>query len=228
MPHKPSRLRTALVLGGLGAGAGAIAHANSLTHNGPDQAHLHSMHSTQSEQFCVQSHTSDVSSSGLAAYIEQVLEHTPGKQWSGLAGGNIAFKRTNYNCEHYPSDTRATIELEYHVAYGWDPCGGSYYSCTAFDNAVWDAAGGHTDYQWSYVYFQAPHVIGLDARAKNFINHETGHVLGLTDPDDDEIGIDCRESVMRNALYDCDQYAYVNYPTSIDKAAVTRVSYRQN
>lgn len=218
MPHK---LKSILILGALGVGA----HANSLTHDGDWQQHLSTIHGSQSEQFCVQSHTSAVTSTALAAYIEKVLEHNPGKQWSGIAGGNVAFKRTIYSCEHYSSATRGTIELEYHVADGWAICDGSYYSCTTFDAPVWDPKG-HTHFEWSYVWFQEPHVSGLDSRAQNFINHETGHVLGLTDPPG--LGEDCRESVMRNALYDCYDYSYVTYPTSIDKAAVTRVSKYQN
>ena len=220
----PKTIKHALFLGCIAIGA-STAHA-SLSWDGDWQPHVASMHSSQSEQYCVQSHTSDIGSTRLADFIEQTLEHNPGKQWDGLAGGNINFKRTIYNCNHYAADVRATIEVEYHVAYGWSQCDGSYYSCTVHTNPQWDPVGNHTHYVWGVVYFQAPHVIGFDSRAQNFINHETGHILGLTDPDG--YGTDCQESVMRNSLYGCSQYSYVTYPTKLDKAAVTRVANHQN
>ena len=65
----------------------------------------------------------------------------------------------------------------------------------------------------------------LDERARNFINHETGHVLGLADP---RFTGDCMESVMHNALYNCTQFGYVTYPTASDLASVTRVALRKN
>jgi hypothetical protein len=68
-------------------------------------------------------------------------------------------------------------------------------------------------------------VRALDERARNFINHESGHIFGLADP---RFAGDCEESVMHNALYNCNQYAYVTYPTARDLASVMRIAKRLN
>ena len=94
----------------------------------------------------------------------------------------------------------------------WDValCQG-YYSCVVADNAVWDSVGGHTHYNWMYVRFQLEHIYNTTVeRQRKFINHETGHVLGLRDPP--ARAPTARHSVMHNDLYGCNYSVW--YPTS--------------
>jgi hypothetical protein len=215
----------------------AVANANH-SHNGWTQLHVSTIHDnngtattpgSQDERYCVQSWTGAVSTSALATFIEDVLTKRTGKMWDGAADWKVDLWRVPQRCSDIPQAERATIPLEYHVADAWPNvplCGNTTYSCTVLSKPTMDPLGKHQHYDWAVVYFQARHVSALDERARNFINHETGHMLGLADPAG--FGTDCRESVMHNALYGCNQFAYVTYPTALDLASVRRIAYRQN
>ena len=157
-----------------------------------------------------------------------MLTKRPGKHWDGAANWRVDLWRTAKPCNQYTSSERAAIEVEYHVANGWPNvplCGNTTYSCTVLSKPTLDPLKAHTHYDWAVIHFQSRHVRGLDERARNFINHETGHVLGLADP---RFTGDCSESVMHNALYGCTQFSYVTYPTASDLASVARIAARQN
>lgn len=217
--------------------ASASARA-SHSHNGWGQLHVSTIHDnngtptspgTLDEQYCVSSHTAAVSTTALGSFIENVLTKRPGQQWDGTANWNVDFWRAPKRCEDYPAAERAKIPIEYHVADAWPNiplCGNTTYSCTVLSRPVVDASGTHQHFEWAMVYFQARHVSGLDERARSFINHETGHVLGLMDPPG--LGVNCEESVMHNGLYNCTAFNYVTYPTARDLTSVTRISRRQN
>lgn len=221
----------------LALASAAVAHANH-SHNGWSQLHVATIHDNNGtattpgsldETYCVQSYTGAVSTAALGDYIEQVLTKRPGKQWDGAADWKVDLWRMPKKCSDYPRAERAKIPLEYHVADAWPNvplCGNTRFSCTVLQKPTMDVTGKHQHYDWAVVYFQASHVAKLDERARNFINHETGHMLGLADPAG--FGTDCRESVMHNALYGCNQFAYVTYPTASDLASVRRIAYRQN
>ncbi|MEU7933423.1 MULTISPECIES: hypothetical protein [Micromonospora] len=168
------------------------AHAS---HPNPSSTrHLHNMHYATSgssagandEQFCVEStDTSKVSHSAARAFVKQTLtEMGSGKVWDGLGNWRIDLWATSSNCTSYPASTRNTIEIEVH--YGWDwsaRCGApvGYYNCVEHDNPVWDAAQGHYDSQWAYVFLVFSSGGRLDNVGRGFINHEFGHVFGLAD-----------------------------------------------
>lgn len=228
MRHLPAVLATSLVV--------VAAHA-SHSHNGAVQLHVATIHDnngtattpgTLDEEYCVQSHTSEVDTTTFATFIENVLTKRPGQHWDGAASWLVDLWRTPKRCDQYPVAERAGIEIEYHVANAWPNvplCGNTQYSCTVLSKPTFDPVGKHQHYAWAVVHFQSRHVRALDERARNFINHETGHVLGLADP---RFAGDCEESVMHNALYNCTKYAYVTYPTARDLATVARVARRQN
>jgi hypothetical protein len=209
------------------------AHANH-THTGSNQLHIATIHGNngtsttpgdQDEQFCVQSRTASIDGTRMATFIDETLTKLS-TIWDGTASWRVDLWRTAKSCVDYDSATRATIEYEYHIKDDWyevSLCGG-YYSCVVFDNAVYD--GSHTHYKWGYSYLQTEHVNGYDTRARKFINHETGHILGLKDPD---YNGHCMNSVMHNDLYSsmgCTDPVW--YPTSSDKSSVTRIADRTN
>jgi hypothetical protein len=212
------------------------AHA-SHSHTGSVQLHISTIHDNNGtstapgsldEQFCVESHTSEVSTSAIGDFVQNVLTMRPGRQWDGAASWRVDLWRTAKPCSQYTSAERAAIEVEYHVATAWPNvplCGNTTYSCTVLSKPTLDPLSKHTHYDWAVVHFQSRHVRALDERARNFINHETGHVLGLADP---RFSGDCMESVMHNGLYGCTQYNYVTYPTASDLASVARVAARTN
>ncbi|HEY5927298.1 MAG TPA: hypothetical protein VIV11_36675 [Kofleriaceae bacterium] len=214
----------------------AVAGA-SHSHNGSVQLHISTIHDNNGtstapgsldEEYCIQSHTSEVSTTALGDYIETMLTKRPGKHWDGAASWRVDLWRTAKPCNQYTSAERAAIEVEYHVATAWPSvplCGNTTYSCTVLSKPTLDPLKKHQHYDWAVIHFQSRHVRGLDERARNFINHETGHVLGLADP---RWAGDCSESVMHNALYGCNQFAYVTYPTASDLASVARIAARQN
>ncbi|HYO51654.1 hypothetical protein [Archangium sp.] len=213
-----------------------VAHA-SHSHTGSNQLHISTIHGNdgtstspggQDEQYCAMSHTSAVSSTWLGDNVQDTLINYPGNMWDGAANWRVDLWRTQKACNEYDSATRGTIEIEYYVKEDWwdvELCQG-YYSCVVADNGVWDSVGGHTHYKWMYVRYQLEHIYNTTAeRKRKFINHETGHVLGLRDPAGQ--GTDCAvTSVMHNDLYGCGYSVW--YPTSSDLAAVTRVADRTN
>jgi hypothetical protein len=218
------------------ASVNVIARAHH-SHDGWLQLHIATMHDnngtattpgTLDEEYCIQSHTADVSTTALGNFIENVLTKRPGQQWDGAADWRVDLWRTAKPCDQYPPTERAAIEIEYHVADAWPNvplCGNTVYSCTVLSKPILDVTGKHQHYEWAVVHFQSRHVRALDERARNFINHESGHIFGLADP---RFAGDCEESVMHNALYNCNQYAYVTYPTALDLASVMRIAKRLN
>jgi hypothetical protein len=179
--------RSVLVLGVLVAALTVPSPAAHASHVNPDPLkHLHNMHYSGSEQFCIESFdTGKVSHASGKSFVNQTLTQMgSGKVWNGLGGGRINLVATNNHCTAYDPDTRATIEIE--VYYGWDwsgVCGppAGYYNCVVHDNAVWDAEHGHYDSRWAYVYLVFSSGGRLDNVGRAFINHEFGHVWGLAD-----------------------------------------------
>jgi hypothetical protein len=212
-----------------------VATANH-THTGSNQLHIATIHGNngtsttpgdQDEQYCVQSHTASIDGTRMFNFIEETLAKMgSGYIWDGTAGWRVDLWRTSKFCNGYDTATRGTIEYEYHVKDDWwevSLCQGAY-SCVVFDNGVFD--GYHTHYKWGYSYLQTEHVWDYNNRTRKFINHETGHILGLKDPD--YYG-HCMNSVMHNDLYasmGCTDPTW--YPTANDKNSVTRIADRTN
>jgi hypothetical protein len=203
------------------------------THTGSNQIHISTIHGnngtstspgSEDEQYCIQSHTATIDGTRMANFIEETLAKLS-TIWDGTASWRVDLWRTAKFCNQYDSTTRATIGIEYHIKDDWweiSLCGG-YYSCVVGDNPVWDSVGGHTHYKWMYSYLQTEHVWDYNSRTRKFINHETGHILGLKDPD---YSGHCMDSVMHNDLYNCPSTVW--YPTSGDKSSVTRIADRTN
>jgi len=214
--------------------AGAATAWASHPHRGIDQLHISTIHDNSvsstgpghdDEEYCIQSHTSTVSSSAFARFVEKVLTGYPGHMWDGAANHRVDLWRTANFCDAYDAARRRYIEIEYLVQDRWPNvplCGDTQFSCTTLEDPRWDPTGGHTHYRKSVIHFQARHVSALDDRARSFVNHETGHALGLRDP---EFPGDCADSVMHNQFYNC---AYNNAPTASDLASVLNIALRRN
>lgn len=212
-----------------------VAQANH-THTGGTQLHIATIHGNngtsttpgdQDEQYCVQSHTARINGTQMANFIEETLAKlATANIWDGTANWRVNLWRMAKSCSEYDSATRGTIEYEYHINDDWPDvslCGTSY-SCVVFENAAFD--GYHTHYKWGYSYLQTEHVSDYNERTRKFINHETGHILGLKDPD--YYG-HCMNSVMHNNLYasmGCTDPVW--YPTASDKSSIVRIADRTN
>jgi hypothetical protein len=212
------------------AGPAQPAHAS---HPNPSSnRHLHTMHFATSgssgpgandEQFCVESHdTAKVSHSAARSFVNQTLTQL-GNSWDGLGNWRVDLWVTNSNCSSYPQATRNTIEIEVHYGWNWNNiCGGAtgYYNCVVHDNPVWNSAHGHYDSKWAYVYLVFSSGGRLDNVGRGFINHEFGHVFGLTDDNGN-----CNPaSLMHSTVvgYSCGNWPNY-YPSPADRQSVVNV-----
>jgi hypothetical protein len=207
------------------------AHANH-THTGSYQIHISTIHGNNGsgaagdldEQYCVQSNTGSVDVTRMGSFIQETLTAMGSSYvWDGTAGWRVDLWRAPAPCNQLDSVTRSKIGTEFQIGDSWSQCGAGY-SCVVHDKAVFD--GYHTHYAWMYSYLKTSHVSGYDTRARKFINHETGHVLGLKDP---SYNGHCMNSVMHNDLYSsmgCTDPVW--YPTANDKNSVVRIADRTN
>ena len=203
----------------------------SHSYTGSTQSHLASVHwndgtstsaGSQDEEYCIQSYTANVDGTRMAGFIEETLAKLSSTYiWDGTANWRVDFWRKSSFCLQYDTATRNTIESEFRIADSWTECGAGY-SCVLKFGPVTDPVNGHTHYKYANAQFVASHVWGYDTRARKFINHETGHILGLADPG----STGCMESVMHNDLYGCPSTIW--YPSSSDKGSVTKVADRTN
>jgi hypothetical protein len=209
-----------------------VAQAN---HPHPARAHISTIHGndgsggpgSQDEQYCIQSQSSAINGYQLGDFIQETLTKLDFSIiWDGSANWRVDLWRTAKLCNEYDSATRGTIEIEYQMKDSWAEIPTCYpnYSCVVFDNGVVDSVDGHTHYKWAYSYLRRDHAGNYDTRARKFINHETGHVLGLADP---RYNGDCPYSVMHNDLYSsmgCTHTVY--HPTTNDFSSVIKVADR--
>jgi len=215
----------------------AASHRHTVDQNGYI-LHLNEMHyaSTGSdgaggndEQYCVQSHdTSVVSNSSAKAFVRETLAGLDfNKIWDGTGDWKIDLWPTINPCSSYSGTTRASIEIEYHYGHDWShipTCGPPYgkWNCTEFAQPTYNRDYGHWDYTKGKVYLVFSSGGRLDSVGRAFINHETGHVWGLKDPD--YVG-DCRwASIMHTdyVSYGCTNWPYW-YPSQSDFASVKTV-----
>jgi hypothetical protein len=214
-----------------------VAYA-SHSHNGWEQKHISTMHAnngtstapgSQDEEWCLQMHTTAASATTLSNRLQETLTQLAFNQiWDGTGDWNVDIWRKPLQCSQYAQAERSTIEIEYHVRESWTAeCGGSIYSCVVFDAPENDPTGDHQHFKWVYSYLKLEHVNGDITRARKFINHETGHILGLMDP---QYWGHCSESVMHNDLYreaaGCTSPIW--YPSASDFTSVKKIIARTN
>lgn len=154
----------------------------------------------------------------------------PSENWNVLQGGKVQWIGGGPTpCDEQPS--RTFFDIEYWVrddTTGPIPqgCGGT--SCAwPHGDYTYDPLVDHSEYQYYTVRFKTAHINHADPGGAykpwhHAINHETGHVLGLKDPD--YIG-DCPESQGGEASVMHSQFYYgctvnLEWPSASDRASV--------
>lgn len=181
----------------------------------------------------------------------------PGRMHFVLVGGCDSFDSTT-------SPTRGDINIEYHVTSNAStaPCnldysvtppapGSNDVSCVYHDpNYVTIWPDGHRDRRYAYAILDVDNI--PESIYRHTVNHETGHVLGLSDPEDGagitdfsrvlaglEIVDNCRvqvvpglvlwvDSIMHAPPSYCVAYGqYREWPTSADRNKVISISVQE-
>lgn len=214
----------------------------SHSHTGWDQIHISTIHDnngpagggsgpgTLDELYCVMSETSAMPVSTIGPFIQQTLTQLAvDKIWDGSADWRVDLWRAQKACNEYTTTERNNIGIEYRIRETWAAtCGGDIYACVTAANPVTDASGRHQHYKWMNAHLKREQMAALGStdRARKFINHETGHLLGLRDPSGPG---DCMHSVMHNNLYSnygCTDPVW--HPTTSDFASVRSIANRTN
>ncbi|WP_240359221.1 hypothetical protein [Pyxidicoccus trucidator] len=214
----------------------------SHTHTGWDQKHIATIHGNDGpagggsgpgsldEEYCIMSETSAMPASTIAPFIQETLAALSFDTiWDGSADWRVDLWRTQKYCNEYSTADRNRIEIEYRVRETWaSVCGGDIYACVTSVSPVTDSSGAHQHYKYMNVHLKREQMaaLGSTTRARKFINHETGHVLGLRDP---EYYGHCMHSVMHNNLYSslgCTDPVW--HPTPSDFASVRSIANRTN
>jgi hypothetical protein len=196
------------------------------------QTHLNSMHYRSvngtngpgplDEQYCAQIHSgSYLTHSQATSFLKDTLVGQGDHDWDGTGDYRIDLWLAPDPCTSYPSQERASIEIEYHYAADWSSvCGGSYgyYNCAVSQNPVYNSDYGHTDYLWKVIHLVDSSGGQLDNRGRAFINHETGHAWGLLDPRYDG---DCTTPSIMHGSYTYGCQNWQNWwPSSYDYQSV--------
>jgi hypothetical protein len=181
------------------------------------------------EQYCVQSHdTSVVGHTTARNFVRETLVGLDfDKIWDGTGNWKIDLWYTQNPCSSYSGSTRESIEIEYHYGHNWNfipTCGGTYgyYNCVEFAQPTYNSTYGHYDYTKGKVYLVFSSGGQLNTRGRAFINHETGHIWGLKDPN--YSGHCPTPSIMHGTAvgYGCTNWT-AWYPSQYDFASVKTV-----
>jgi hypothetical protein len=166
---------------------------------GPAHDHIGSMNSLEPDNFCVwlEKEGDQVMSSmdfgtAYGRISGTLMVNEPGLDWNGLNGSLDGYKLTFSATGPTPCDenpNRSKIEIEYWVRDDTSAtvCGG--YSCAfPFGQLDDDPVSGHPEWSGYAVRFKTAHLNhadpgpGQDKPWWRVVNHETGHMLGLSDP----------------------------------------------
>ncbi len=196
----------------LASRGGAADVRASHPHSSP--LHIGTMHNWAHEDFCAWVRDGSIAHSTVVNQLRQTLYlDNPAEDWDGLAADRVYFMPYSGSCPNLAN--RNDIQIEYWVVNGG--CGPpDYRSCVALYDPYWNGAMGHTDYFWASVTFNTYRLTSGRAMYHHIINHETGHVLGLKDPD--YYG-QCVDSVMHSAYYGCGVER--EWPSGADRQTVT-------
>ncbi|MFP2962502.1 hypothetical protein ACLEPN_33195 [Myxococcus sp. 1LA] len=212
----------------------------SHSHTGWNQIHIATIHGndgpvgggsgpgSQDEEYCVMSSTTALPAATIAPFIEQTLAKLAFNViWDGAADWRVDLWRAAKFCNQYTTAERNRIELEFRVAESWAAlCGGEQYACVTAVNPVTDSSGRHQHYMYMNAHLKREQMAAMGERARKFINHETGHLVGLRDP---SFYGDCMHSVMHNNLYStlgCTDPVW--HPTPSDFVSVRNIANRAN
>ncbi len=177
--------------------------------------HIGTVHNWQHEDFCAGVRDGSIADSAVFNQLRQALYlDNPAEDWHGVASDRVYFMPYSTPCPNLAN--RHDIQIEYWVVSGG--CAGGT-ACVALYDPYWNAAVGHTDYSWALVTFKTMHFTNGPALAHHIINHETGHVLGLKDPD---YSGHCVDSVMHSTYYGCSTNR--EWPSPADRQTATTIA----
>ena len=175
---------------------GAVALIRSTTnaaawHYGPGPLMWSTSTTSYGEQFCVQVDGGSVTDAELNSYLKAALyQDNPNRDWDNLAGGRIYWSPLGDSPCWQQAD-QSQIEMAYYSSA--NGCDG--YSCAWFSGDSGWTWNGHRYYWYGRVLFKAAHLESASpcgtsclALRRHVINHETGHTLGLADPDLPNLG----------------------------------------
>jgi hypothetical protein len=151
----------------------AQAHHPHSWHN-----HISTVHSNvYHEDFCVQVYSGHHGhQTVLDAFRNTYFYDNYPASWDGLSSNRIYFDPYYQPCDSYSQDIRNQIEIFNYVQIGGN--GGTAY--TELLGYYYEA--GHESREYARVWYKPEH-FDHDWLRRHVINHETGHVLGLKDPD---------------------------------------------
>lgn len=175
--------------------------------------HLRSHHESTNEEFCVWVEDSSIAHDTVLSRVRGTLYlDNPSEDWDGLTNNKVYFIPYFRPCPDL--SFRSDIEVEY-----WARSSGcDGLSCSWKEQPAYNPNTVHTDYRWAYVRFKTSHLTSGTFWYHHTINHETGHVLGLKDPD---WWGQCADSVMHSGVYGCTDR---EWPSWSDRDKVTRIA----
>jgi len=164
-------------------------------------------HGTWDEDICAESYAPTITDSQLSNRLGYLLGN-----WDGAGNWRVDIWRTALNCGSYAGQTWIDI---YAYAYDYGGCGQSSY--VFLYNPVYYGVPHKAD---ADIYFNECNIRYDNSSMRSTINHEFGHVLGLSDPYDGNCGPGPTPSVMHQYTYYGCPSGYIETVQSADISSV--------
>lgn len=153
------------------------AHPRSTTQHLDTMHESVTGHGVEDEDYCVDDLTGTIGDSTAVGRVTDALYYSSPK-WDLIGSGRLDFWPTAEACGYYGTCTSLItgVEINYCVA-DWDSFCGDDSSCV-----IHDGFDGN-DFAYSIVRMHVDHMGTFEDEFRRNVNHETGHVVGLCDPE---------------------------------------------